>query len=151
MLNSTVVIGIGNEFRSDDAVGIHFARQLQELNSSAVKIIESFGEGVELMDLWEGATRLFICDAVCSNSVPGTIHVLEPQKDAIPSHFFNYSTHAFSLAEAIEMSRVLGNLPEQVTIYGIEGGSFVAGNQLTVAVQNSLAQVVSMVKAIITG
>lgn len=146
MPNSIVVIGVGNEFRGDDAVGIHFARHLKALNIPTITILESFGEGVELMDLWDGATQLFICDAVCSDSPPGTIHVMEPNKETIPAHFFNYSTHAFSLAEAIEMSRALGKLPGQVRIYGIEGESFAAGLQLSTVVQTSLAKVVGMVK-----
>ena len=149
MLGSTVVLGIGNEFRGDDAVGIHFARQLKAIVLPSVKIIEAFGEGLELMGLWEGATRLFICDAVSSGSAPGTIHVMEPHKETIPSHFFNYSTHAFSLAEAIEMSRALDKLPAQVYIYGIEGSSFAAGLELSKVVQDSLAETVGMVKEIL--
>jgi hydrogenase maturation protease len=147
---TTVVIGVGNEFRSDDAVGIHFARQIQALNFPSIKVVESFGEGSELMTLWEGATRLFVCDAVASNNIPGTIHILEPQQAVIPSHFFNYSTHAFSLAEAIEMSRALGNLPPQVTIYGIEGEAFTAGLALSKVVQASLEKVVGLVKEILS-
>ena len=149
MLVSTLVIGIGNEFRGDDSVGVHFARQLQALNLTSVKVLEASGEGTALMELWAGVGNLFICDAVCTGGKPGTIHVLEPHKQSIPSQFFNYSTHAFSLAEAIEMSRVLGKLPAQVTIYGIEGESFVAGTTLTAKVQVALAQVVGKVKEII--
>ena len=149
MSNSTIVLGIGNEFRSDDAVGIHFARKIKELNLPSVKAIESFGEGMELMELWAEASNLFVCDAVSSDSTPGTIHILDPYKEKIPSQFFNYSTHAFSLAEAIEMSKALEKLPKQVKIYGIEGGSFVAGDSLTIAVEKSLEQVVNMVKEII--
>lgn len=147
MSDLTLVLGIGNEFRSDDAVGIHFARQFGALNLANIKVLEASGEGAELMDLWSDVSKLIICDAVYAGGEPGTIHVLEPHKQAVPSKFFNYSTHAFSLAEAIEMSRALNRLPKQVTIYGIEGESFVAGITLTEKVQAAMVEVIAKVKA----
>ena len=146
MLDSTIVLGIGNEFMGDDAVGIHFARQIKALNIANITVLESFGEGIELIGLWEGTNRVFICDAVSSGEEPGTIHILEPNKESIPSKFFNYSTHAFSLAEAIEMSRTLGKLPAQIMIYGIEGESFAVGTELTAKVKIALAQVIIKLK-----
>lgn len=150
MVNSTLVLGIGNEFRSDDGVGIYFARQIQALNITQVTVTESFGEGTELMEMWKAYKQLIICDAVCSGEEPGTLHILEPHKAKIPTQFFHYSTHAFSLAEAIEMSRMLGTLPAIVTIYGIEGESFSAGTTLTTKVAMALTKVIAKVTATIT-
>lgn len=145
-----LILGIGNEYRGDDAVGIHFARHINALELPNVRVIESFGEGAELMDLWQGVNDLYICDAVCAGQEPGTIHVLEPHKAKIPTHFFNYSTHAFSLAEAIEMSRILNTLPPKVTIYGIEGESFAEGTSLSAKVESALKEVIQKFKEAFT-
>ena len=144
-----VVLGIGNEFRCDDAVGVHYARKMQEFNFSHVKVIESSGEGSELMGFWENASNIIICDAVQANKEPGYIHVLEAHKDKLPFDFFNYSSHAFGLAEAVEMSRALNVLPAKLVIYGIEGKVFNAGTELSAEVQKSLDEVVRITKDIL--
>src|SRR5271165_7198320 len=113
-----VVIGVGNEYRSDDGAGIAVARRLRERFPTGVTILEENGEGAALIDAWQGATRVMLVDAVRSGAPPGTIHRLDAQAAPLPAGFFHYSTHAFSVAEAVELARSLGQLPSHVTVYG---------------------------------
>jgi len=83
------------------------------------------------MSLWEGAGHVILIDAVQSHAPAGTIHRIDATREHVPSDFFHYSTHAFSLAEAVEMAKVLHTLPPRVTIYGIAGQTFAAGTQLS--------------------
>ena len=140
-----VVIGIGNEYRSDDGVGIEIARRLRAQLPSEIKIVEASGEGVSLMDAWQGADSVVLLDAVQSGASPGTIHHFDAGTEPIPTAFFNYSTHAFSVAEAVELSRVLHQLPPHLTVYGIEGSNFEAGAGLSPAVEGAMAEVVGLV------
>src|SRR5712692_1537146 len=102
-----LVIGIGNQYRGDDANGILLARRINSLNLPQVRVIEQAGEGAALIDAWEssGASLVILIDAVCSGAEPGTVYRLDVNNKTIPTSFFNYSTHAFSLAEAIELAR----------------------------------------------
>jgi hydrogenase maturation protease len=127
----TLIIGIGNEFRSDDGVGLYIARKLQEHNFPNVAIFEKNGEGTELMETWQNYNRVFIFDAVRSGAEPGTVFRICAHEEKIPPKFFNYSTHDFSLAEAVELARVLNELPASVIIYGVEGQDFSEGWQLS--------------------
>src|SRR3989344_8793605 len=86
-------IGIGNEFRRDDGVGIFLARRLKEICPSSLKVIEEHGEGAKLMELWKNAERVFLFDAVFSGAQPGTIFRFDAQEKSIPKKFFSYSTH----------------------------------------------------------
>lgn len=142
---STVVIGIGNEYRRDDGVGIVLARRLRVRLPPEISIIEASGEGASLLDAWQGATSVVLLDAVQSGSLPGTIRRFEASTEAIPSAFFHYSTHAFSVAEAIELSRVLHQLPPHLTVYGIEGSNFAVGVGLSAAVEGAVATVIAQV------
>ncbi len=99
------------------------------------------------MAMWTPSDHVVIIDAVRSGSSPGRIHRLDAYKAPIPSEFFNYSTHAFSVAEAVEMSRALGTLPKRLVIYGIEGKSFAAGSELSKEVSSVLEQVIDQVSA----
>jgi hydrogenase maturation protease len=128
---AVLVIGIGNLYRRDDGVGIVIARALQAENRGGIRIIEHSGEGAALIEAWRGAARVIIIDAVQSGAKPGAIHRLEAHAQAVPTQLFRCSTHAFSLAEAIELARALGQLPPRVIVYGIEGRDFEAGEGLS--------------------
>ena len=68
-----------------------------------------------------------------------------PAQNQFPTAFFNYSTHAFSVAEAVELARVLHQLPPHLTVYGIEGGNFEAGMGLSPDVEGAVAAVIAQV------
>ncbi|NIW80515.1 MAG: hydrogenase maturation protease [Calditrichae bacterium] len=126
----TIFIGIGNEFRNDDGVGIYIVRRLAKRNFPKVNILELSGEGSELLEAWKEAEQVYIFDAVSSGAEPGTIFELNVHEEEIPSKFFSYSTHNFSLAEAVELSRVLNRLPATLRIFGIEGKDFLGRQRI---------------------
>ena len=140
-----VVIGIGNEFRRDDSVGLAVAREVAKLEFPDVKVIEHTGEGAALMEAWKGADVAILIDAVCSDNLPGTVHRMEPRTETIPSNFFNYSTHAFSVAEAIELAKAMKSETPELILYGIDGADFGAGEGLSEEVEKKVQDVLIMV------
>ena len=139
------IIGVGNSFRSDDGVGIAVARSLRERLSSGVAVLEQSGEGTALLEAWKGARAVVLVDAVQSGAAPGTIHRLDATAGGIPQAFFRYSTHAFSVAEAVELARALSQLPPRVIVYGIEGRNFSAGEGLSAEVAEASAAVAARI------
>ncbi len=137
-----VIIGVGNEYRRDDGVGIAITRRLRALFPTDVTIMEASGEGAALIEAWKGATWVMLVDAVRSGAPPGAIHRLDARAEPMPSGFFHYSTHAFSVAEAVELSRSLDQLPPHLIVYGIEGENFAAGVGLSSAVKQAVEAVV---------
>jgi hydrogenase maturation protease len=123
-----LVLGIGNRFRSDDGVGPLVARRLA---ARGVACQELSGEGALLMDAWRAAGHAVLVDAALSGAAPGTIHRFDAMTTTVPAGLFHYSSHQFSVAEAIEMARILGRLPAQMTVYGIEGRNFAYGEILS--------------------
>src|SRR5262245_11420284 len=98
-----LIIGIGAEYRGDDAAGLIVARRLKERLSGSAIVLEQSGEGVALMEAWRGAETVIIIDATLSGAAPGTIRQFDASAQPIPKISFRCSTHAFSLAEAIEL------------------------------------------------
>jgi hydrogenase maturation protease len=142
-----VVIGVGNLYRSDDGVGLIIARQVDEAAVPSVQVRAENGEGAALLDAWQGADVVILCDAVRSGAAPGTIHRLDAHRQPIPAGFFHYSTHAFSVAQAVELARVLGQLPPYLVLYGVEGANFNAGIGLSPPVAHAAQEVVRQVLA----
>ncbi len=136
----TLIIGIGNDYRSDDAVGLTIARRLRRRLKATAKVIEQSGEGASLIEAWRGAVSVVVIDAVMSGAAPGTIHCFEAHSQKLPKIFFHCSTHAFSLAEAIELTRALGELPPRLVVYGIEAKNLAAGVGLSAEVEEAACQ-----------
>ena len=147
MPSNNLIIGVGNQFRSDDSVGLLVAREVASLNLPHVKVIEHSGEGASLMETWYGFQTVIIIDAVVSGAEAGTIHILDAHQQNIPSEFFHYSSHAFGLAEAVELARMLNKLPAHLKIFGVEGINFDFGESLSPKVQESIPRLVEMIKS----
>lgn len=141
----TLIIGLGNEYRRDDAVGLIVARRVKDAAPEHARVLEQSGEGAGLMESWKDADAVILIDAVHCGAKPGTLHRLDAHTQPIPTRFFHYSTHAFSVAEAIELARVLGQLPPRLILYGIEGKTFEAGLGLSPEVEKAAQKVVGRV------
>jgi len=140
-----LVIGIGSEYRSDDRIGIEIARSLKTKNLLNVEIVVESGDGATLMERWKKAETVILIDAVSSSAEPGTIHRIDANKQQIPSAFFHSSTHAFGIAEAVEIARSLHQLPSQIIIYGIEGSTFGVGGVLSSAVRAAINPTIKLI------
>lgn len=147
VINSILVIGVGNEYRSDDGLGILAARELRRRNIPGVVVVEQNGEGVALMDAWEKYDRVIIVDALDCGAASGDVHRLDAASKRIPAHFVHYSSHAFGVVEAIEMARQLHRLPHVLLLYGIEGQQFDVGPGLTDAVLKSMPDMLSSIES----
>jgi len=145
LTSKILVIGVGNMFRSDDAAGYIVAHSLNARALPETTIIEESGEGAVLMESWKDVEAVVLVDAVSSGGKPGTVHRFDAHNDVIPSRFFRYSTHAFSVAEAVELARVMKRLPSKMIIYGIEGKNFQAGVGLSPEVQQSVPTVIQSI------
>lgn len=144
--SARLVIGIGNEFRGDDGVGLSIAQKLRAMAGLGARVVESSGGGTELMGLWAGAELAILIDAVHSGGRPGSVFRYVLPDDEIPGAIFpRHSTHAFGVLEALELAATLGERPPRVIVYGIEGESFATGAGLSGPVRAAASEVVDMV------
>jgi len=143
-----VIIGVGNDYRTDDGAGLHAARSLKELQWPEVRIIDGIADGTDLINAWQGADAVFVIDSVVSGAVPGTIHRFDGLVDNIREDIFpGYSTHAFSIPKTINLARAIDQLPKTLIIYGIEADSVSSGSGLSPLVSFGVDEVVRRIKA----
>lgn len=127
----TVVIGVGNELRGDDAAGLVVARLLERKVPDGVKVLCCEGEPVSLLAAWEGHDRAVVVDATQSGAEAGTIRRIAAHEGPLPPALGTSSTHLLGLADAVELARALGRLPATTIVYGIEGVTFASGAGLS--------------------
>ncbi len=144
-MSPILLIGIGNEYRSDDGVGLVVAWEIRAKNLQDMLIIESSGDGAALIEAWEAASTVILIDAASSGAKPGTIYCFDASTQSIPMDFSFHSTHAFGVAEAIGLARTLQQLPPSLIVYAIEGKNFSAGIGLSPEVAEAAQKVVEQV------
>lgn len=125
-----LIIGIGHPDRSDDGVGQWVAKQLSE-RLPTLPVRCGTGETADLLDWWMDDDEVRVIDAISSGQKPGTVLRIDAHQRELPSERFRGSSHAFGLAEAIELGRAMDELPQRLIVYGIEGLSFEPGQTLT--------------------
>jgi hydrogenase maturation protease len=146
--DTVLVIGVGNDYRSDDAAGLEASRIIAKHGLKNVKVVESDGDGTRLIDLWSSANNVIIIDAVAAglHPKPGTIHIIDAKKQRKLLESLRFSTHTFGILQALKLAANLNNLPENIIIYGIEGTEFSNGLGLRPEVESSVIDIVSMVQ-----
>src|SRR5271157_6138154 len=120
------IIGVGNDWRRDDAVGLETVRELKRLSlPTEVLLIEGVSDGLALLDFWERADHVVVIDAVSAAASPGTVYRYDALHDVLPSELAFHSTHAFGVAEALELAKMVDRLPAAtLLIYAIQGKDF---------------------------
>ena len=112
----------------DDAAGVLVARALRGRLPEDVELMEHEGEPTALLDAWSGKRLAIVVDAISGDGPPGTVRSLDPTASPLPEGLDGTSTHAFTLAQAIELGRALGRLPVRLLVVGIEGVHFKASD-----------------------
>ena len=126
------VIGVGNEWRGDDAVGLLVARRLKEDQLPQVEIVESRGTVTAVREAWEDAAGVIVVDAMVSGGPPGTIYRFDAHGAGVPVELSRSpSSHGWGVAEALALGKVLQELPPCLIIYGIEGKNFGPGQEVS--------------------
>lgn len=144
-----MVIGVGNEFRGDDAAGLLVVQKLKGLQNSfsnKITFYEHNGEGTTLLELWQNADVVFLVDAIYSKEQVGKVYRLDLKAEKLSTEWF-YSTHAFNITEAIELGKVLNQLPNQVILYGITANNFNLGAEVSSSVYQAIEIAVTQITA----
>ena len=130
----TVVIGIGNPVRADDAVGLHVARAVRERASGACDVEELWAGGLRLVEAMSGYERAIVVDALATEGVaPGS--VVRVSLDDLGACRSVACVHDTSLPTGLALWREAGmDVPSRITVYGIGVEDLSLREQLTPAV-----------------
>jgi hydrogenase maturation protease len=142
-----LVAAIGNPDRGDDGVGPAVARALKLRAPAGVRVRECGGDVLELIDEWAGFPAAILIDASDPAGDPGRIRRLDLVSSMLPADFAQNSTHAFGLAETVELARALGQLPRRLVVYLVEGEKFEIGMSLSPRVAQAVDRVAQAILA----
>ena len=136
-----LVVAIGNPDRGDDGFGPAVAQRLRGRVPPTVRILERSGDALALIEDWNSSPPVIIVDAMTPITKPGRVHRLDLTHSPLPVGCSPRSSHAFGVAETVELARSLGRLPQYLAAYLVEGEQFATGAPLSLAVAEAVGDV----------
>lgn len=137
-MSGTLVLGIGNIFLSDEAVGVRVIEALQQRFNlpDDLDVIDGGTCGFELMPDMANRDHLIVVDAVLSSEPPGSVLVLKDEE--VPVVFTRkISPHQLGLADVLSALKMTDEFPPKITLIGIVPESMEFTMELTEKVKNS--------------
>lgn len=141
----TLVLGLGNLVHSDDGLGVHAIQTLQRdaRVPSDVTLMDGGTQGLALLPHISPFERLLVIDALDVGESPGTLVRLEgPALKHLPG---KASVHQLGFADLLVALDLLGELPEEIVLLGIQPLSIEWGVDLTPPVREALDRLPELV------
>lgn len=114
-------------------------------------IVYAARDPLGLLDAWRGADGAILIDASRSGARPGTLHCFDAVAAPLPVALSPALNHSVGAAEAVELARELGRLPDSLLVYTIEGERFAEGPGLSPAVRLTVTVLVDELATALDG
>ncbi len=143
--SKTLVLGLGNLVHSDDGLGVHAIERLTadpRVPLDAV-LMDGGTQGLNLLPHISEFQRLLVIDAMDVGEAPGT--VLRLEGDAIKNLPGKPSVHQLGFADLMVALELLGDLPGEIVLLGVQPLSTEWAAELTPPVQQALGPLLDAV------
>lgn len=147
-----LLLGLGNPLMSDDGAGQEL---LARLESEApkwgqnVEFLDGGTQGLALLGRFEGRKAVVFLDAVRFGDKPGAVHSLRGE-ELVRMGAPGTTAHEGSAPQILAALRLLGEVPQEVAVVGIEPERLATGIGLSAAVQASLPAAANVARRTIT-
>jgi hydrogenase maturation protease len=122
MKKELLVAGLGNPLMGDEGVGTYIAEQLSKEAQKYpfAEFVDAGTIGIKLLHLIANRRKVIFIDCAYMKTLPGTIKKFSPEEVKSIKKLAGQSLHEADLLKTIEMSRQLGERPQEIVIFGIE-------------------------------
>jgi hydrogenase maturation protease len=146
-----LVLGLGNDILTDDAVGLRAVRWLRHQFAEELSIAfqETSEMGLALLDHIIGFDTVIIIDAIqTGKAAPGTLHEIEASE---LSKAAGAAPHLLGVPETLALAKELHlPIPSRVHIYAIEAADpYTLGISMTPELEAALPEIVRRIAAAI--
>jgi hydrogenase maturation protease len=140
----TIVLGLGNLMRTDDAAGVLAARALDGSGRlpKGIDVIEGGTLGLDLLGIVHGVSHLLVLDAVDFGAAPGTLARFEGA--AISQLPTSKSVHLLGLSDLLNVLQLMEAPAMEVVLFGVQPESTEWGTELTPPVMRSQPELIEV-------
>ena len=141
-MDKVLVAGLGNPLMADEGVGVHTVRELQRRAAQFphVDFVDLGTGGLTVLHAMAGRSKAVFIDCAFMDEPPGTIRRFAPEDAVSAKPILTTTAHAGDLLQTIELSRALGECPEEIVIFGIQPARVGPGPDLSPALAEHLTE-----------
>jgi len=135
----TLVLGLGNEYAGDDAVGVLAVRALRGALAGDTDVVESAASGLALLEVFAGYDRAVVVDSIRTGRCPAGTIVEAGLAELGP--VIAPSLHQAGIPELAAVARRLGmDFPDRTRVLAVEvAGPLMFGAPLSEPVAAAIA------------
>jgi hydrogenase maturation protease len=142
------IIAAGNSFYGDDGVGAAVLEHIRDAGAFPdAELVDIGTDALALVDVLEPGGWNVVVDAAHMGLAPGETAAFRPDEVRLRIRADHLSLHGFGLAEAFDLARGLGRLPEHVLVVGVEPDRVAINQGLSETVAAAVPRVVSLIEA----
>ena len=150
--SGTLVLGIGNVFLADEAIGVRLVEALEQRFNipPELDVMDGGTSGMEMLQDMANRDHIIVLDAVASKKhAPGSIVILRDEQ--VPVMFTTkISPHQLGLSDVLSALTMTDEFPKKLTLVGVVPESLAFNQPLSATVQKAfdaaLDQVVMLLK-----
>ena len=142
-----LIICLGNPLMRDEGIGIRLASELlvHLAENPHVEVMDLGTGGFSVMHAIAGRDKIIFVDCAIMGQTPGLIRRFTPEQVSSKKLRMRYSLHEGDLLNTIDLSRRLGECPEDIVIFGIEPKEISDGQGLTSELENNIPQYIQTI------
>jgi hydrogenase maturation protease len=142
-----LIICLGNPLMRDEGIGIRLASELlTHLDENPdVEVLDLGTGGLSVIHAIAGREKIIFVDCAVMGKTPGTMLRFTPEQVRSTKVRMRYSLHEGDLLNTLELSRRLGECPDDIVIFGIEPKEIARGESLTSELQRNIQQYVQTI------
>ncbi|MCC7530221.1 MAG: hydrogenase maturation protease [Candidatus Melainabacteria bacterium] len=134
---------VGNALRGDDGIAAALCENLPAAVLSDVCVFNLGPYTSYLSDCLKGHKAAIIIDSTCDGLSPGSVTIIDLQALLEGPHLNIKSSHGFSVADELKLSKQLGSLPNRLIFFGVEIGEVNWKETISPALKEKLPLLVS--------
>lgn len=143
------VIGIGNPLRKDDGIGIVLLEKLVEIKDDLpddIEYIDGGTGGMNLLHLFARFDIVVFIDAVNFGGEIAESKFFNSEEVISKNIQIKISTHGSDILKIIQLSKELGENPDEVFIFGVQPQDMTPGTRLSHEIQENIDLLVNNLK-----
>ena len=147
MKKETIVIGLGNPLMADEGIGIKLVKLLISAfgENARADFVDAGTGGMTVLTYIANRKKAVIIDCALMNTKPGTIKRFTPDQVKTVKELAHLSLHEIDILKVIELSKQLGECPEQIVFFGIEPEIIEQKNELSEVLTKKLDDYIEMI------
>jgi len=143
------VIGIGNPLRKDDGIGIVLLEKLVEIKDDLpddIEYIDGGTGGINLLHLFARFDIVVFIDAVNFGGEIAESKFFNSEDVISKNIQIKISTHGSDILKIIQLSKNLGENPNDIFIFGVQPQDITPGTRLSHEIQENIDLLVNKLK-----